>query len=100
MTTAELCLSKDEVRQLSRTPQKARQLEFLRRNGIRHYVDAYGWPVVLRSAVGPRPHNRQHRPPGSQTRLGDPLPVDGPKLGKISSLVTSGEIFRAFDDDP
>lgn len=52
MKPDELCLSKDEVRQLSRTPQKARQLEFLRRNGIRHYVDAYGWPVVLRSAVG------------------------------------------------
>lgn len=24
---------------------------FLRRNGIRHYVDAYGWPVVTRAAV-------------------------------------------------
>lgn len=61
MTTPELCLSKEEVRQLARTPQKARQLEFLRRNGIRHYVDAYGWPVVLRSAVGassPQPTER------------------------------------------
>lgn len=30
---------------------KARQVAFLRDNGIRHYVDGHGWPVVLRSAV-------------------------------------------------
>lgn len=61
MTKTDLCLSREEIRQLSRTPQKARQLDFLRRNGIRHYVDAYGWPVVLRSAVGassPQPTER------------------------------------------
>jgi hypothetical protein len=47
----ELCLSRDEVRGLTRTPQRVKQVEFLRRNGIRHYLDAHGWPVVLRSAV-------------------------------------------------
>ena len=50
-----LCLSRDEIAELCRTPQRARQCAFLRANGIRHYVDAYGWPVVLRSAVEDRP---------------------------------------------
>jgi len=50
---SQLCLSKDEVAELCRTPQRARQALFLRTNGIRHYLDAHGWPVVLRSAVEP-----------------------------------------------
>jgi len=48
---SELCLSREEVRQLTRSPQRAKQVAFLRANGIRHYVDAHGWPVVLRSSV-------------------------------------------------
>ncbi len=48
---SELVLSRREVAELCRTPQRARQVAFLRANGIRHYVDAHGWPVVLRSAV-------------------------------------------------
>jgi len=56
MTTTGLCLSKTEVAQLARTSMKARQLAFLRSNGIRHYVDQYGWPVVLRATLeGTRP---------------------------------------------
>jgi hypothetical protein len=54
----DLCLSRAEVAELARTPLKARQVAFLRSNGIRHYVDGHGWPVVLRSAVegdGPAP---------------------------------------------
>lgn len=50
--TSKLCLSRDEIRDLCRTPQRARQIRFLQQNGIKHYVDAYGWPVVLRTAVG------------------------------------------------
>ena len=46
-----LALSKKEVAELCRTPQKARQIAFLLQNGIRHYLDAHGWPVVLRSTV-------------------------------------------------
>jgi hypothetical protein len=46
-----LCLSKREVAELCRSPQRRRQVAFLRLNGIRHYLDAGGWPVVLRSAV-------------------------------------------------
>ena len=48
---ADLVLSRSEIAQLARSPLKARQVAFLRDNGIRHYVDGYGWPVVLRSAV-------------------------------------------------
>jgi hypothetical protein len=47
-----LCLTRDEIKALTRTPQKARQLMFLRQNGIRHYIDGHGWPVILRAAVG------------------------------------------------
>lgn len=50
-----LILSRDEVAELTRTPVKTRQLEFLRRNGIRHYVDLNGRPVVPRSAIEGEP---------------------------------------------
>lgn len=46
-----LCLSRAEIAELCRTPRRVRQLAFLRQNGIRHYLDAYGWPVVTRAAV-------------------------------------------------
>lgn len=46
-----LCLSRDELADLTRTKLKKGQIEFLRSNGIRHYVDAHGWPVVTRAAV-------------------------------------------------
>lgn len=48
---SELVLSRDEVRDLCRTRLRAGQAKFLRQNGIRHYLDAHGWPVVLRSEV-------------------------------------------------
>jgi len=46
-------LSRQEITELCRTPQRARQATFLRKNGIKHYLDAYDWPVVLRSSVEP-----------------------------------------------
>jgi hypothetical protein len=46
-----LVLSRNEVRQLARSATRAGQVKFLRQNGIRHYVDGHGWPVVLRSSV-------------------------------------------------
>ena len=49
--TAPLRLSKSEVADLTGSTQKARQLEFLRQNGVRHMIDLAGWPVVLWSAV-------------------------------------------------
>lgn len=48
-------LSREEIRRITRTPIKARQVKFLRENGIRHYLDLAGWPVVLRSAVEGEP---------------------------------------------
>jgi len=47
-----LCLSRDEIAELTRTKLKTGQVKFLVRNGIRHYIDAHGWPVVTRAAVG------------------------------------------------
>lgn len=60
-------LSKAEVAAYCRTPQKARQVAFLVSNGIRHHVDAHGWPVVLRSALeggkgGGQVHDRAWKP--------------------------------------
>lgn len=46
-----LCLSRDELAELTRTKLKAGQVSFLIKNGIRHYVDAHGWPVVTRASV-------------------------------------------------
>lgn len=48
-----LVLSRDEVRDLTRSHTRAGQSKFLRTNGVRHYLDGHGWPVVLRSAVDP-----------------------------------------------
>ncbi len=47
-----LCLSRKEIAELTRTPQRARQVAFLAKNGIRHYLDDQGWPVVLRGSRG------------------------------------------------
>ena len=49
----DLVLSRTEVAELARSRLKVKQLAFLQRNGIRHYLDEHGWPVVLRSAVEP-----------------------------------------------
>lgn len=46
-----IALTRDEIAELTRTKLKAGQAAFLRQNGIRHYVDAHGWPVVTRAAV-------------------------------------------------
>lgn len=55
MAEKSLCLSRDEVTELCRTPMRAKQQAFLVRNGIRHYLDNYGWPVVVRSAIEGEP---------------------------------------------
>lgn len=46
-----LCLSRDEIAELTRAQTRKRQIAFLVQNGIRHYVDAHGWPVVTRASV-------------------------------------------------
>lgn len=57
-----LCLSRDELAELCRTTRKAGQVAFLCQNGIRHYVDAHGWPVVTRAAVEGMPEPEQTSP--------------------------------------
>jgi len=59
---ASLCLTRDELTELCRTPRKAGQVAFLRQNGIRHYLDAHGWPVVTRAAVEGQPEQAQAKP--------------------------------------
>lgn len=49
--SAELWLSRDEIAQMSRATTRKLQVEFLRLNGIRHYVDRHGWPVVSRAVA-------------------------------------------------
>lgn len=48
---SDLVLSRDEVRELCGTPVRKRQVAFLRKNGIRHYLDAHDRPVILRATV-------------------------------------------------
>ena len=49
--SAELWLSRDEIAQMTRAHTKRLQLQFLRVNGIKHYVDRHGWPVVSRAVA-------------------------------------------------
>jgi hypothetical protein len=49
---SKLCLSREEIAEFTRAHTRARQLAFLRNNGIRHYVDNNGWPVVTLAAIG------------------------------------------------
>jgi len=58
-----LCLSKTEIAELTRAHTKARQLAFLRKNGIRHYIDDHGWPVVTRATVEGQPDQAQAKTP-------------------------------------
>lgn len=70
MEESKLCLSREEIAEFTRAYTKARQLAFLRNNGIRHYVDNNGWPVVTLAAVGlvdtaakPKPEWRSNKAP-------------------------------------
>lgn len=48
---AEMFLTRDEVATLTGAKTRARQIAMLRKNGIRHYLNAAGWPVVSRATV-------------------------------------------------
>lgn len=47
----DIVLSREELKALARSRTRAGQARFLQKNGIKHYLDAHGWPVVLRSSV-------------------------------------------------
>ena len=51
MTTTGTFLTREEVAELCGTPRRARQIEVLQTNGVRHIINAAGWPVVPRSAI-------------------------------------------------
>ena len=46
-----LFLTRDEVAELTGAKLKRRQIAVLVRNGIRHTINAAGWPMVTRAAV-------------------------------------------------
>lgn len=52
-------LSRAEIAAFTRAHTRARQLAFLRQNGIRHYVDLHGWPVVTRTAIDGAPETKK-----------------------------------------
>lgn len=54
-----LCLSRQEISELTRASTRVGQANFLRRNGIRHYIDNRGWPVVTKAAVEGQPEQAQ-----------------------------------------
>ncbi|WP_295381730.1 DUF4224 domain-containing protein [Stenotrophomonas maltophilia] len=62
-------LSRDEITGLCRTPQRARQAAFLSKNGIKHYLDAHEWPVVLRSSVEGTAHTPKAPPTWTSSKV-------------------------------
>lgn len=44
-------LSREEIADMCRAKKKTLQVKFLRDNGIRHYLDRRGWPVVSRAVA-------------------------------------------------
>lgn len=44
-------LTREEVAELTGTKLRKRQIEVLQANGVRHVINASGWPVVPRSAI-------------------------------------------------
>jgi hypothetical protein len=44
-------LSRQQITEFTRAHTRAKQLRVLRKNGIRHYVDDDGWPIVTVAAV-------------------------------------------------
>ena len=51
MTEHRIFLTRDEIAELTGAKLKRRQISVLVRNGIRHSINAAGWPMVTRAAV-------------------------------------------------
>ena len=58
-----LCLSRDEVAELTGAKTRAGQLRVLRANGIYHVIRADGWPNIPRSAIDGTPRQAQDAAP-------------------------------------
>ena len=50
MQTVEF-LTPEQIKELTGAGTKARQIEVLRRNGIRHTIKCNGWPCVTTAAI-------------------------------------------------
>lgn len=46
-----ICLTPDEMRELTDTPHKTKQIDFLRKNRIPFFLTASGRPKVVRSVL-------------------------------------------------
>jgi hypothetical protein len=44
-------LTREEIIDLTGYKVRPKQIEWLLRNGVRHWVPATGWPIVPRSAI-------------------------------------------------
>lgn len=44
-----LRLTRDELRELTGSPIRRRQIDWLREHAWRHEIDVHGWPVVSRA---------------------------------------------------
>lgn len=59
--TDTLFLSRSQVAELTGARTRRRQIDVLVRNGIRHTINASGWPVVTLAAVEGR-HEQEQTP--------------------------------------
>lgn len=51
MTQPRTFLTRDEIAELTGAKLKRRQISVLVRNGIRHTINAAGWPMVARAVI-------------------------------------------------
>lgn len=51
MTQPRTFLTRDEIAELTGARTKRRQISVLVRNGIRHTINAAGWPMVARAVI-------------------------------------------------
>lgn len=59
--TERLFLTRDEVKQLTGTSDRKRQIECLRQNRIAFTMDVFGRPVVTRSAIEGKPAKAEEK---------------------------------------
>lgn len=67
---SDLLLTRLEVIDLTGARTRAGQIDVLRANGIRHFINRAGWPVVPRSAVDGTPATREDRAPWQPRKAG------------------------------
>lgn len=57
-----LFLTRDEVSELTGAKTKRLQVRVLIQNGIRHTINAAGWPMVTRAAIEGGAHSPETQP--------------------------------------